>query len=103
MDEEYRQAVVKKVQPKFGRKKSISSAINQRKPKSAEREYQRLAREVDMAVIEVVRECLPQIKEICDRRYDDIHRYDSPSDDLLAISNVFNRCNAKRFSSANHC
>lgn len=95
MDEAYKQAVVKKVQPKFGRKKSIPSAVKQRKPKSAEREYQRLAREVDMAVLEVVRESLPQIKEICDRRYDDTHRYDSQSDDLIALSKVFQKALAK--------
>ena len=95
MDEEYKQAVIKKVKPKFGRKKSIPSAVVQRKPKSAEREYQRLAKEVDMAVIEVVRECLPQIKAICDRRYDETHRDDSQSDDLLALSKVFQKALAK--------
>ena len=91
MDELYREAVKNKVKPKFGRKKVLQAIVSQRKPESAQREYQRLAREVDNAVLEVVKESLPQIKKICDRRYEDTHRFDSQADDLAAIQDVFTK------------
>ena len=91
MDELYREAIQKKVKPKFGRKKVLQSVVSQRKPETAQREYQRLAREVDNAVLEVVKDSLPQIKKICDRRYEDTHRFDSQADDIAAIQKVFEK------------
>ena len=89
MDNLYREAVHKKVEKKFNGESSLKSSVNQRKPVSAEREYKRLAREVDLAVIEVLKESLPKIKKICDRRYEDTHRFDSQTDDLSEIQKVF--------------
>lgn len=89
MDSVYQEAVQKKAEKKFKGKESLQSKRKQYKPVSAEREYIRLAREVDEAVIEAVKEALPKIKKICDRRYEDTHRFDSQADDLAEIQKVF--------------
>ena len=91
MDSLYREALQKRVKTKFGRKKMLKASVAQHQPLSAQREYQRLAREVDNTVLDIVKSSLPEIKRICDRRYEDTHRFDSQSDDLADIHKVFEK------------
>lgn len=91
MDSLYREAVQKKVEKKFKGNSSLKASSKQHKPASAEREYVRLAREVDLAVIDALKDALPKIKNICDRRYEDAHRFDSQADDLSEIQRVFEK------------
>lgn len=95
MDSLYREAVQKKVEKKFKGERSLQSKRKQHKPVSAEREYIRLAREVDLAVIDALKDALPKIKKICDRRYEDAHRFDSQADDLADITKVFEKALSK--------
>lgn len=95
MDSLYREVVQKKVEKKFKGNSSLNASRKQHKPASAEREYIRLAREVDLAVIDALKEALPKIKKICDRRYEEAHRFDSQADDLAEIQKVFERALSK--------
>lgn len=95
MDPLYRAAVKGRVERKFAGKQDLQSKARPKQSMSAEREYKRLAREVDMAVIEAVKEALPKLKRICDRRYEDTHRYDAQSDDVADIQRVFAKALAK--------
>lgn len=89
MDSLYREAVQKKVEKKFRGKEALQAKQKPSKPVSAEREYIRLAKEVDEAVLDAFKDALPKIKKICDRRYEDAHRFDSQADDLAEIQKVF--------------
>lgn len=95
MDPLYRAAVKERVERKFGGKQTLQSSARPKQSMSAEREYKRLAREVDEAVIDAIKDALPKLKQICDRRYEDTHRYDAQSDDIEDIRKVFAKALAK--------
>jgi SPP1 gp7 family putative phage head morphogenesis protein len=88
MDEEYRRAVIERVKPRFHGKESIQSRASWNRPDSAERDYKRLMRELNIALAAALREALPKIKAILDRRYSEMHRYDSQESDLDEIRRI---------------
>lgn len=63
MDSLYREAVQKKVEKKFKGKEALQAKQKPNKPVSAEREYIRLAKEVDEAVLDALKDALPKIKK----------------------------------------
>lgn len=93
MNEMYREAVQRAVKKHVGnRKKVVECKSKIHYPQSAEREYIRLAKEIDQSMTDVIRESIPKIIEICNRRYNDTHRFDdSQHDDLSDLEKVFNR------------
>lgn len=91
MDEDYRHALIEHVKPRFHGKETIQSRASWNRPDAAERDYKRLTREIDDLMTDALREALPKIKTILDRRYEDAHRYDSQESDLDELKQIFDR------------
>ena len=83
--------MIKRVKPRFHGQETVRSRAAWNRPDTAERDYKRLTREVNDLMTDTLRDALPQIKSILDRRYDDEHRYDSQESDLDELKRIFDR------------
>lgn len=95
MDETYRQMVVAMCSKKFGRKQELKSVVKPQQGLSAEREYKRLAKEVNNEMFEIIKENMPLIIDIFKRRYETGQRYDSDDDDLSDLDKIFEKVRLK--------
>lgn len=91
MDDEYRRALIEQIKPRFHGQETIQSRASWNRPDSAERDYKRLTREINDLMEDALREALPKIKTILDRRYDEAHRYDSQESDIDEIKRIFDK------------